>query len=186
MHVPDYVEWKGFILEGKGTACRAPTMELGRPISFTLVEQCRNRRGTLHVPDYWSLIRGRSKVKTYRLWIVAIMMVGLFLTGCADVTLPSAKEMLKDPLGEGSLQIGMTQDKVVSIYGEPDGKRIVISEEWSSSRDEWMYKGRYPTFPVNAGYFSEDLYLYFDGENLTNISKTPLGEGVSDDEDSIK
>ena len=123
-------------------------------------------------------------MKIYRLGIVTVLLVGLFLAGCADVTLPSAKEMLKDPLGEGSLQIGMTKYKVVSIYGEPDGKRNVTSEVWSASRDEWMYKGRYPTCPVNAGYFSEDLYLYFDGKNLTNISKTPLGE--SDDEDSIK
>jgi len=94
--------------------------------------------------------------------------------------------MLKDPLGEGSLRVGMTKDKVVSVYGESDAKRVVISEEWGSSRDEWMYKGRYSTFPVNAGYFSEDLYLYFDGENLTNISKTPLGEGVENAEDNIK
>ena len=125
-------------------------------------------------------------MKTYFLWVAASVLISLFFVGCADITLPNAKEMLKDPLGEGSLRVGMTKDKVVSVYGESDAKRVVISKAWGSSRDEWMYKGRYSTFPVNAGYFSEDLYLYFDGGNLTNMSKTPLGEGVENAEDNIK
>ncbi|MFH1798175.1 MAG: hypothetical protein ABH844_02355, partial [Candidatus Omnitrophota bacterium] len=104
-------------------------------------------------------------MKIYHLGVLVLM--SFILAGCADVEIPSAKELLKDPLGEGSIKIGMTKDKVVSVYGGADVERIVVSEEWGGVRDEWLYKGRCSAFPVNAGYFSEDLYLYFDGENLT-------------------
>lgn len=116
-------------------------------------------------------------MKIYRLFVLLLMCLAV-TAGCADITLPNAKEMLKDPLGEGSLKIGMTKDAVISVYGGPDLERQVYSDEWGGSREEWLYKSRYSAFPVNAGYFSEDLYLYFDGENLTNVSKTPLGKGV--------
>jgi hypothetical protein len=98
-----------------------------------------------------------------------------FVAGCAEVKMPTTSQILKDPLGEGSIKVGMTKDQVVSVYGEADMKRMVVSEEWNGTREEWLYKARYSSLPVNAGYLSDDLYLYFDGPSLTNISKTPMG-----------
>jgi hypothetical protein len=70
----------------------------------------------------------------------------------------------------------MTKAQVVEIYGEPDVKADTVSDKWGGMREEWVYRARYSALPVSAGYLSEDLYLYFDGENVTNISKEPLGK----------
>ena len=117
-------------------------------------------------------------------------VICVFTAGCADIQAPSTDQILKNPLGSGGLEIGMTKDRVISMYGEPDAKSTVQSREWNEPREEWFYGGRYSALPVNAGYLSQDLYLYFDGENLTNISKKPLGEreleGSEDVDESVK
>jgi hypothetical protein len=90
------------------------------------------------------------------------------------------EDLVTDPLGDGGLVPGMSKDKVVDMYGDPDMKRDVTSAEWKEPREEWFYAARYGVIPVNAGYLSDDLYLYFDGRNLTNISKRPMGKGLTD------
>ena len=113
-------------------------------------------------------------MKIYRLFFVVILC--LFFAGCADIKVPGMKNFLKDPLGEAALKTGMLANQVVSIYGEPNMRRTVVSNEWNEPRVEWFYKADYSILPVGAGYLTEDLYLYFDGENLTNISRSPLGK----------
>lgn len=132
--------------------------------------------------------------------ICRLILSGMFLfitAGCADIEIPKTKEILKEPLGKVSVDEGMSKTEVVSIYGEPDVKSIVVSEGWNKPREEWFYRARYPVIPVNTGYLSDDLYLYFDGDSLTNISKSSLGEkseksqervgaNVEDDTENIK
>ncbi len=98
---------------------------------------------------------------------------------------PDTDQVLNVSVGSGGLNPGMAKGKVVEMYGDPDIKSTVYSEEWNGTREEWFYKAHYEMLPVNAGYLSEDLYLYFDGENLTNISKKPLGKKESDDIDGV-
>ncbi|MFH1305293.1 MAG: hypothetical protein ABIH74_02685 [Candidatus Omnitrophota bacterium] len=117
----------------------------------------------------------------YRL--ICISVICLFLAGCADVTLPPAKKFFKDPLGTGSLKLGMSKNQVASIYGEPNTKRMVTAPEWSEPREEWLYRAAYSTLPVNVGFLAADMYLYFDGENLTNIRQEPFKETESTDDD---
>lgn len=104
-----------------------------------------------------------------------ILFLSVIVTGCADIETPSPAEILKNPIGSGSVKIGMTKSQVVSLYGEPDLKNIVTSKEWGGAREEWLYRGRYTAIPISAGYLSKDVYLYFDGNSLTKISKDPLG-----------
>ena len=106
---------------------------------------------------------------------VAGALVLASLAGCAGIQAPTTDEIFKSPLGSGGLSTGMSRAQVVERYGEPDIKGTVNSPEWNSPREEWFYRARYSGLPVNAGYLSDDLYLYFDGDNLTNISKRPLG-----------
>jgi len=113
-------------------------------------------------------------LKIHCLLVLTLMCV--FSAGCADIKAPKPEQFFKDPLGEGSLKIGMVKNKVIAEYGEPNAKRTVISKEWNRGREEWLYKATYSGLPAGIGYLSEDLYLYFDGENLTNISREPLGE----------
>ncbi|MFA6636121.1 MAG: hypothetical protein WCV56_03260 [Candidatus Omnitrophota bacterium] len=106
-------------------------------------------------------------------------------SGCAGVQAPRTDEILRQPLGSGGLSTGMTRIQVIGKYGEPDMKNTVSSPEWNSPREEWFYRARYSMLPVNAGYLSDDLYLYFDGDNLTNISKRPIGV-IPEHEDAAK
>ena len=81
------------------------------------------------------------------------------------------EEIIKKPLGTESVRIGMTKDQVESLWGAPDRVTTVENKQkWSSPREVWTYTAHYGSIPVNAGYLSETQKLYFDGENLTEIS----------------
>lgn len=109
--------------------------------------------------------------------ILSIILSGAVLgAGCADMDVPGPKEFISDPLGEGSLKKGMSKEEVMDKYGEPDMIGTVYSEEWKESREEWIYNATYSGLPIGAGYLTKDLYLYFDGDNLTNISRESLGK----------
>ena len=112
--------------------------------------------------------------------LLSILMLVIFIAGCADMDFPKPVEMLKDPFVSGGLSKGMSKSEVASKYGSPNVKTIVSAPEWGGQREEWMYKANYSVLPVNAGYLSDDLYLYFDGNNLTNISKKPLGKHIKE------
>lgn len=106
-----------------------------------------------------------------------MMLVSVFcLAGCGSLEANDTDQALNIPLGSGGLRLGMTKNQVVALYGDPDIKDTVSSPAWGHAREEWFYKAEMGVLPVNAGYLSEDLYLYFDGDNLTNISKKPLGK----------
>ena len=104
--------------------------------------------------------------------VVAVALSVLY--GCADMDTPTPGQILSNPLGSGSVKVGMTKDQVHSIYGDPSSKEIVTSSEWSGEREEWFYNAEYTALPVNAGFLAKDLYIYFDGDNVTNITKEPL------------
>ena len=105
----------------------------------------------------------------------------LLVSGCADVEIPKPKEFISRPTGPGgSIKIGMSKDKVVDVYGEPDLKDTVVSDKWGGPREEWIYKAEFSAFPVSAGYLGEDMYIYFDGDNVTDISSRPLGKESED------
>lgn len=110
--------------------------------------------------------------------IVVAMLSAFVLTGCSEIDIPKADSLIQNPLGEGSLKLGMSKVAVIKSYGDPAVKRTVTSPTWNNTREEWMYKAMYSGLPVNAGHLSEDLYLYFDGDNLTNISRKPIGNSV--------
>ncbi len=95
--------------------------------------------------------------------------------GCAEIEVPRAEKLITDPIGDATLKRGMTKTQVINIYGDPSLKQKVVSKEWNQPREEWFYRAGYNILPVNAGHLSEDLYLYFDGENLTTITRKSLG-----------
>ncbi|MFQ5952007.1 MAG: outer membrane protein assembly factor BamE, partial [Candidatus Omnitrophota bacterium] len=95
--------------------------------------------------------------------------------GCADIEIPKTSQLIKNPL-PNTVRVGMTKDQVVDIYGDPNIKDTVVSDKWAGTREEWIYKAEMSALPVSTNYLGEDLYLYFDGDNLTNVSKEPLGK----------
>lgn len=120
--------------------------------------------------------------------INALIVILFFtLSGCAEIETPQPAQIIKNPIGPSAAKIGMTKSQVTSIYGDPDVKSAAIaSDAWEEEREEWLYRARVDTLPVSADYLAEDLYLYFDGDRLTNISKTPLGTTKEDKKDAGK
>ncbi|MFH1411169.1 MAG: outer membrane protein assembly factor BamE [Candidatus Omnitrophota bacterium] len=116
-------------------------------------------------------------------FVTSIFLLSFLSAGCAEMEMPGTAEILRDPLGKGTVTVGMTKEQVVLVYGDPDIKQTVTSDAWGGSREEWFYKARYSALPVNAGYLSKDLYLYFDGDSLTNISVDPLGRSSAANDD---
>ncbi|MFH1847486.1 MAG: hypothetical protein ABH869_08055 [Candidatus Omnitrophota bacterium] len=108
--------------------------------------------------------------------LLMAVVLCVFVSGCADIDVPGPGQLLRGPLGEGSLKVGMSKSQAISIYGEPDKKGRVVSGEWKGEREEWMYSARYPVLPVNAGYLAENLYLYFDDDRITNMSQKSLSQ----------
>jgi hypothetical protein len=108
--------------------------------------------------------------------LILTICLAFFLFGCAGIDVPNPGQLVKNPIGPSSVKIGMTKAEVSSIYGEPDYKDTVTSDEWTGERDEWFYKARVTPLPVGADYLAEDMFLYFDGVSLTKISKTHLGK----------
>ena len=114
------------------------------------------------------LTKRRYSLKAYLLFI--ILFLALILNGCQDWGTPMPEDILKNPLGTETIKIGMTKAQVKNYWGDPDEINIKEDEKmWGGSRTEWVYKGRYTSLPVSAGYLSKTKKLYFDGENLTNI-----------------
>lgn len=116
-------------------------------------------------------------LKNLILCVFMVLAMVLAVAGCSGIDIPTPKEVLKNPIGPDSVKVGMTVQEVLSRYGEPNSKRMVTGKSWATEREEWYYHARMSGLPVGADYLSNDLYLYFDGDNLTNISKTPLGAG---------
>lgn len=105
-----------------------------------------------------------------------LMCALIFVSGCAEVDIPTPHDVLKHPLGTESVKRGMSKEQVKNLWGEPDEASYEEIEKAGTvrSREIWIYKARYSALPVDAGYLSKTKYLYFDGDSLTTISDVEL------------
>lgn len=90
----------------------------------------------------------------------------LFLTGCAGIEPPSPKALLTPWSSTPSTRLGDSKEKILSKWGEPDEINNIGVDELGNAKEEWVYRGRYPTAPVDYKYLSKTKYLYFEGNNL--------------------
>lgn len=112
----------------------------------------------------------RNKLNPIKL-LFALVLVS-FLIGCADIAPPTPSYILKRPLGTDRIKPGMTKAEVKELWGEPDQvNQVKDDERWGGEREEWVYVGSYSDIPVQSGYLFKTRKLYFDGENLTNITE---------------
>jgi len=99
-----------------------------------------------------------------------MMMAAAIMAGCAGIEPPTPDDMVRQPLGESSLKVGMSKTEVESLWGKPDEIRTVEDKEkWKGSRELWVYRAQFGAIPVDVDYLSKTKKLYFDGDNLTNI-----------------
>lgn len=105
--------------------------------------------------------------KTLSIFLILTCAV---LAGCAEISPPSPQEVLESPFGKGPLRIGMTQEEVREIWGEPDAIEEKGTDRWGTAKEIWIYEAKFPgTIPVDVGYASKNKYLEFDGENLISF-----------------
>lgn len=103
--------------------------------------------------------------------IIGSLLLAFFLSGCSVISVANPAEVVKHPLGTESIKIGMTKQEVESLWGKPDDVKFVEDKEkWKGTREVWVYRAQYGAIPVDAGYLSRNKNLFFDGENLTDIS----------------
>lgn len=100
---------------------------------------------------------------------ITYVLMSLVLIGCAEIELPGPGEIMRQPLGGSYLRIGMTKEKVESVWGDPDMIRVLGVDRQGMVKQEWIYRGRYPNLPVNVDYLSETQHLFFDGDNLVGM-----------------
>jgi len=115
----------------------------------------------------------RNDVRIEFAIIALIVLMGAMLIGCAIIeNIPTPQDVLRKPMGTESIKIGMSKAQVESLWGKPDDISMVENKDrWGGAREMWVYTAQYDSIPVNAGYLSKTQKLYFDGDNLTNISE---------------
>lgn len=106
-------------------------------------------------------------MKRFRLPVFFLPLI--LVSACAEITPPTPQEVLESPFGKGPLRVGMTKDEVRETWGEPDRITAGEPDRWGSSRETWIYEGRFPGVPVDVGYASRSKNLIFDGENLVSF-----------------
>ncbi|MEA3328605.1 MAG: hypothetical protein U9Q08_02580 [Candidatus Omnitrophota bacterium] len=97
--------------------------------------------------------------------IVFSMALMLIVSGCAGIE-PDPTAILRHPLGTDRIAVGMVKEGVRDIWGRPDVITRTGTNELGVLCEEWVYYGRYPGLPVNAGYFHKTKRLYFEGNVL--------------------
>ena len=108
--------------------------------------------------------------------ISLVLVAGTTISGCAEIDpFEAPREVIRHPLGRESRRVGMSKEEVISKWGEPDMANTLPATDASASQgEEWVYKARrYTPVPLDAGYLHKNKYLYFDGNNLTQISDEP-------------
>lgn len=100
-----------------------------------------------------------------------VALFAMTLCGCAGIEAVNPDEVIRHPLGTESVKIGMSRQQVEELWGKPDYVTTAEDKDkWKGSREVWVYSAKYTAIPVDAGYLSKSKKLYFDGDNLTNIS----------------
>ena len=102
----------------------------------------------------------------------------LLLTGCADMQVPTAKEVMSHPFGNPTIR-GWTKEEVIAKWGAADQVISMEPDEWGAKREEWIYEGRYPSIPVDYKYLSKTKHFYFVGDALVEM-KSDQGEKKND------
>ena len=91
------------------------------------------------------------------------------LNGCAEVDVPTPKDVITHPFGQQQSMRGWTKEEVKSKWGDPDQVIALSPDPWGSPREEWVYQGRYPDMPIDYKYLSKTKHFYFTDNVLVEF-----------------
>ncbi len=100
--------------------------------------------------------------------VLAMTTGSLFIfSGCSDVETPTARQALSHPFGTSApFTLGTTKEAVLEDWGPPDHKVQHGVDELGVLREEWIYRGRISTLPIDYEYMSRTKHLFFEGSHL--------------------
>lgn len=93
----------------------------------------------------------------------------LLTSGCAEIEVPTPKDVMTHPFGKQQTMRGWTKEEVKIKWGEPDQIVALEPDQWSGTREEWVYYGRYPSVPIDYKYLSKTHHFYFSGNALVEF-----------------
>lgn len=105
---------------------------------------------------------GQSSIR----WLAGSL--SFLIIGCAELQMPTPKEVVTHPFGNPTIR-GWSKEEVLAKWGEPDERVSLEPDKWGSSREEWIYQGRYPNVPVDYKYISKTKHFYFTGNVLVEM-----------------
>ena len=99
--------------------------------------------------------------------LIVIFMTLPLLAGCAGIESPSPQRVLPPWSGTQNLKIGMSKDKVLEEWGEPNERVDKGRDDVGLLIEEWIYYGEYPL--LNRKILSQGARLTFTGSSLTSF-----------------
>ncbi len=110
----------------------------------------------------------------------------LLIIGCAEVDVPTPKDVMTHPFGTKQARIGWTKEEVKMKWGDPDQIISMEPDPWGNPQEEWVYTGRYPNVPIDYKFLSKTKHFYFSGDVLVQFksdqSDSDQQEGLEKEE----
>ena len=99
-----------------------------------------------------------------------VLALGIISFGCAEIEVPTPKDVVTHPFGTKTSIRGWTKEEVKMKWGEPDEIISLEPDRWGNPQEKWVYHGRYPNIPVDYKYLSKTYYFYFTGKTLMKFT----------------
>ena len=107
-----------------------------------------------------------------------LILAAFLCAGCSDLHTPTTHEALTHPFGTAApFARGTSKAKVLAEWGNPDHIVPLGTDELGNVREEWIYKGRIPSLPIDYEYVSRTKHLFFEGQNLIRWTTEEEGTG---------
>ncbi len=104
------------------------------------------------------------------IYLILMVTISTGFTGCSDFKGPNIRDTVTSPWDvKPPLSIGMTKQKTIAQWGEPDIINRLPSKKWGIEKEEWIYWGRYPNMPIDYMYLSRTKHLIFEGNVLVDF-----------------
>ena len=113
-------------------------------------------------------------------YIFLIMSI-LYLSGCADVKIPTAGYALTHPLSTESMVVpGTSKGEIIEKWGEPSDVIEAGFDDMGIKKEEWIYDAWFPNTPLDYRHFSRKKKIFFTGDYATGY------EDIEEDEEVAK
>ena len=107
-----------------------------------------------------------------------LLMQMLMSQGCSEMQVPTARQAMTHPFGTGdAFTRGTSKAEILEAWGPPDHVIPQGVDELGNVREEWIYRGRVETLPIDYEYVSRTKHLFFEGNNMVrSVSEDPPQE----------